>query len=261
MSDVRARRKARPFLAALPLALLLLSRPGTSGSAEELPVEVTITGNKAFDEERIRTSIAAELKRMEEGKVLHVSVDDAAFQLESDYHGNGFPFALVDYTLDETERTVRFQIEEGPRVILGEITFEGNDFFPDTDLEAFFGRGGSSLSQEFLSVITLGSSEKDETEIPFVRDRVEGGVGSVRDLYYVKGFVESRVSDPEITFSADRTRADVAVAIEEGPQHFVRTVTFGGDVRPELEEKLSKLDAGLEGRRRLRSGPPAPEAP
>jgi len=243
------KRITRQVLAWLPSVFFLFCLQTTAGAAEDLPVEVVITGNEAFDEGRIRESISAELKKIEEGRQWQVIVDDAAFQIESDYRKGGFPFVLVDYTLDETEkgRKVVFEIEEGSRVLMGDVTFDGNDFFPDTDLEAFFGRGGSSLSQEFLSVITLSAAGEKTEEIPFVRELIEDGVGSIRDLYYVKGFVESRVSDPEITFSSDRTRADVAVTIEEGPRHFLRKVTFTGDVRPELEEQLSKLDAGLEG--------------
>jgi outer membrane protein insertion porin family len=238
-------------LAVLFIALSVLWPGGTAAVAEELPVTATFEGNEAYDDDRLRESVTAELERVKEGKDWRMSVDDAAFQMESAYHEDGYAFAVVDYDLGEVpgERKVVFRIEEGPRVLLGNLKFIGNEFFPHKDLEVFFGRGGEEgLSEKVLSVVKLGSGKEEAEEIPYVEGMVKDAVGSIEDLYYVNGFTASKVSEPEIAFSSDRARADVTVKIEEGPQHFVRSVTFSGDLRPETEEDLEKLDTGLEGK-------------
>jgi outer membrane protein assembly factor BamA len=145
---MRADRRRLRALAVLSIALSVLWPGGTASGAEELPVTVSFEGNEAYDDDRLRKSVAAELERVKEGKDWRMSVDDAAFQMESAYHDDGYNFAVVDYDFGEVleERKVVFRIEEGPRVLLGEVGFIGNEFFPDKDLEVFFGRGEGKAS-------------------------------------------------------------------------------------------------------------------
>ena len=248
-TDVKGAAGRRRTAALLSASFFLLCLGRAVVVAEPLPVTFSFTGNEIFDEARLREVASTELKRVAEEKLWKAAVDDAAYRIESEYHDDGYAFAFVNYEISESEkgREVAFEVEEGPRVLLGEIDFSGNQFFSDEDLAAFFGLGGGSLSESLLSVVTPGAAKAEGEEIPYVKGRVKEAVGSIGDLYYVKGFVVSEISDPEILFSSDRTRADITVGIEEGPQHFVRRVTFSGDLTPETEEDLAKLDASLEG--------------
>ncbi len=56
-----------------------------------------------------------------------VEVRASADQIEKAYHEAGYHFAKVAGTLsgDASERVVRFEIDEGPRVAVESIVFEG----------------------------------------------------------------------------------------------------------------------------------------
>ncbi len=244
---MRAQVRGNRHFAAVLLGLSLMCPGAVAAAGERLPVSVSFEGNEALEESRLREAIPADLEGIEAGKDLGMAVDDAAYLLESYYRREGYHFAVVGYEISEEKGRVVFEIEEGPRVLLGDLTFEGNDFFADQDLEIFFGRGGKSVSDQVLSVITLGAAKADQEEVPFVESRVESAVGSIGDLYYVNGFVAYEVSDPEVRFSEDRSRADVTVRIVEGPQHFVRAVTFSGDLFPAVEDDLESLRSSLVG--------------
>ena len=124
----------------------------------------------------------------------------------------GLAHAVVNFTL--TEGGVRFDVEEGPRVRLGQVRFHHDDPVPEDELEEFFAFAGSGL---------MGAGT-----VYFREDQVLSALAEIEKHYLELGFHEVEIEDPEITWSEDRSVADVRVSIRSGRLYRVEAVTVTG---------------------------------
>ena len=213
---------------ALVLALFLLPLLYGKGSAGD--DGILFEGNESLTEQDLRDAASEELSDFRSQGGRKADIDDAAWRMENLYRKKGYAFAEVRYTYEKTEAApeVSFIFEEGPRVLLGDVTLTGNEAVKTEDLEAFFdtGKGG---------------------DVSFVRKDFEEAAGSLRAYYYGKGFIKAEVDPPRIVFTETRDRADVALTVREAPRHFIRKVVFTGDLHSELGEDLRRLAGELEG--------------
>jgi hypothetical protein len=85
--------------------------------------QVELVGRKALSEAVVRERLAFADSRVVDEFEVRASAD----QITKAYQEQGYAFAHVNGTLggDANTRTVRFEIEEGPRVAVESITFEG----------------------------------------------------------------------------------------------------------------------------------------
>lgn len=223
------------------------------GSAEEVastrPHQIVFRGNVALSERELRKEAVDELKDFERLGYRPADADDAAFQMEIAYRRAGFPFASVDYRIERLGEAVvlTFIVSEGSRVRVRRIEFHGNSAFSDTDLLPFFEEPQAGVF--------------GKTELLYVASQVDAAVSSIRDLYYERGYLDTAIRKPEVTFSEDRKWVTISVHIEEGTRYVIHEVVFGGDVLPGAKSHLDQLGSELTGRSyfprrklRLRSG-------
>lgn len=134
---------------------------------------------------------------------------------------------------------VRFDVVEGPRTEVGEVTFDGVAGVPVALLrEAVGSRPGH----------------------PFYRPQVDADREAVLVTYLDRGF-QSATVEVAVTFSEDRGRADLRFTVREGPQVFVDRVIIVGNRRTSartIERELAvrrgeplALKALFESQRRL----------
>lgn len=196
-----------------------------------------IEGNRALPAARLREAAAEELERFSGSGRRRSDADDAAFRMTLAYREQGYAFAEVGYRIapDAGEPTVVFTVEEGPRVLLADVTIEGSAAFAPERLRAFFPRREGGL---------LGRGDP----VPFVAEDVRVAVGALRDYYRDEGYLDVEVSPPRIEFRNARTRADVVVTVAEGPRHVVREATYAGDIVPEAVEALGRIARDATGR-------------
>ena len=190
-------------------ALLLLFLPGGRGFAGDDGIR--FEGNESIDESSLRDAASEELLDFQRQGYRKADIDDAAWQMEELYRKEGYAFAEVRYTFEKAEAApeVAFFFEEGPRVLLGNVTLTGNEAVGTEELEVFF---------------IAGSGDVSDSKTSFVRRDFEEAAGSLRDFYYGRGFVEAKVEPPLIAFAEDRSRADVTISVREGPLHVIRKV-------------------------------------
>jgi outer membrane protein assembly factor BamA len=176
---------------------------------------VTISGQTA-----VPLSELDALTGIERGQpYVQTIVGAAASAMREAYRRRGFTRAAVQATVTERPREegrdgdrsvdVRFGITEGPRTLVGTISFAGNT----TTTEAAL-RG---------PMITVPGRPYSEADVAADRDRI--------DLDYRNRGFEGIVVNPQVSLLDDGTRADVHFVISEGPQVLVDHVIIVGNRR------------------------------
>jgi len=124
------------------------------------------------------------------------------------YVNQGHRLATVELRLQRPEPgtvDLCFVVERGPRALIDEVAFEGNQAFDDARLRSLLGLG-EVLDQDLL-------------------DR---GVLLVSAHYFDHGYLLHTLSEPAVTLSKDGTKLSLRVDVAEGPQFRVGKVEIAG---------------------------------
>ena len=214
--------------------------PDKVSGTESLPLirsySITIKGNSSIKEKDLLKAATGELQMFEKRGYRKADIDDAAFQMRSAYLQAGYAFALVDYTYEKKGDHVEviFDIQEGPRVIVENIIFQGNRNIPTDKLLSFFGEPAKNWGRKQQTI--------------FVESAVSDGINMIRDHYRGEGFIDVVVKNPDLAFNANRSGVTITIAIEEGPQYIISDVQLKGDLTPELAPELDKIKNELTGK-------------
>ena len=176
---------------------------------------VEFVGRDALTEVALR----ARMVFADDRTVDDVEVRASAEQIEKGYREAGYHFAKVAGTLggDASERVVRFEIDEGPRVVVESIVFEGDATLSGKQL-------AEQMQTRPAGLIPFGIFKG-----LFVEERLEEDMRLLRQYYRTQGFPSAEVGPPRLTFSDDRTRARIVVPVVEGTRRMVSAVTVTGN--------------------------------
>jgi outer membrane protein insertion porin family len=207
--------EVEPFEGGVDLVFVFIEKPTIRG--------VEFFGNLGVDDAKVEEAITISPGAMADT----VLIQDNAVILTSVYEGEGYPLANIIPVVRRIGRghtLLTYLIEEGPRVKVQEISFQGNVNVESGDL-----RGAMKTSEWWLlSPITSGGR--------YEKQKVEEDLRSIRDVYYDKGFLEVVVSAPTIKFSEDREWMNIAIGIAEGSQYRISSTGFTGNELFEEEE-------------------------
>lgn len=151
------------------------------------------------------------------------------------YSGEGYPDAEITYTVDVDEEglaTVKYHVEEGKKVLIEDIRFEGVKAFSKRKL-----RGVMTTRRKWMfSWITGAGILKPE--------EVKTDVERLTAFYYDEGYIQVRVDEPEVTREGDELI--VTVRIEEGDKFRIGNIRFEGEVLMDQDAlvKASSLESG-----------------
>jgi len=204
------------------------------------PYEIIFKGNAAISEAALRQDVAGELEAFNSEGQRPADIDDAAFQMQIAYRKEGYAFAAVDYQIETKQdfTTVTFLISEGPRVIVRNIVFAGNQALDDNSLKVYF----EKLRKGLLVNGLLGQGE-----LVFIRSEVETAIDEIRQRYLTQGYLDAVVEAPSLQFSDDRSRVDITIPISEGVHYTVERVEVQGDVLAGVQPELNKIRQELIG--------------
>jgi outer membrane protein insertion porin family len=137
------------------------------------------------------------------------------------YVSKGFYLATVDYQVrpvNESEVDVWLIVDEQSKVEIRRISFVGNHRISESELRGVMGtqEGG------FFSFMTDSGTYQEEA---FERD-----LALITAYYYDHGFINVKVSAPQITLSKDKRYMYIAVPIDEGPVFDIGKIDFKGDL-------------------------------
>lgn len=190
--------------------------------------EVVFTGNHEIDAEKLGTIISAKVVDFYRPQVLAPAIKKIkqAYVMEGYYATEVVPQIDVN---DRNEVTLTLKIEEGERVFVTNIRFEGNTVFSEKELKKVL----FSKEKWFLSFITERGAYKEDM---LLADR-----DVITDQYYNRGYIQVKVKKPITTLLDDKESMEVVFEIEEGKQFRIGDVDVQGDLLGSKEEMLSNL--------------------
>ncbi len=237
--DVRALYSTRWFFsiepryrrsdAGLVLVFRVIERP--------IVEKVEFRGN-----ERIKTSYLEKLTGLKPGSPFEVSLNrEATKRIEEQYKSKGFPYTKV--TLEKgnhrEDRQVIFVIDEGPKVIVGSVRFDGNDSFSAGVLKQKL-----TLKPALLGLAFLGKYKPEQ---------LPDDVAALKQYYHSLGYfdvdIEKEVAideSPWNPLSYKSAHAIITYRIKEGPRFKIRDLVIEGNKIFTSEELANEL--------KLRSG-------
>jgi outer membrane protein insertion porin family len=168
-----------------------------------------------------------------EGSVDETLLEDWERAIENHLHEQGYLDAAVERTnspLGEPELTITFAVKRGPRFVVGDIVFEGNEDKTDADL---------------LAELRLKTGES------FVRDLLNAGINRAINSYRERGFTTVRIDAVPDPIPSERPsnptrRVQIRVTVVEGPRLTVRSLAFNGN-KVATEQQLRDLMTITEG--------------
>ncbi|MEX2286946.1 MAG: BamA/TamA family outer membrane protein [Planctomycetaceae bacterium] len=157
---------------------------------------------------------------------------EAARKLEDFYHEKGYAFATVELEKggSMSDREVIFKINEGPKVRVTNVKFDGNDSYSDPILK--------TKIHTKTAILWYFGGKYDPTSR-------EEDMAAIREYYHNLGHFDVKVVD-RVGFSKDRSRVYIDYDIEEGKRYKVGKIELAGNqvfTEPELTKDL-KLTSG-----------------
>ena len=197
-------------------------RQGPAGAVvvftvRELPIlkSVTYRGCRKVHRDQL-----ANVTGLKPGSPYSVTLNrDAARRIEEHYREKGHLHATVTLQRGGSpdERDAVFVIQEGPKVRLGNVRLEGNEYFSDgklmTQLE---GKGGL-----FWTAVHTFIGQFDPQLIP--NDKA-----ALLDYYRGLGFFDITITH-RVEYNDSKSRANVIYTIDEGPRYRVASISYEGN--------------------------------
>ncbi len=148
------------------------------------------------------------------------------------YVDEGFFLATVQLkveTLPGNQVHVIFAIEERAEIKVRQVEILGNKGVPDEDIKNVMRTKEGSA---------LGFLGKDGN---FKREQIDYDVQIIQYLYLTKGYIQAKVSEPEVSLSRDMRHVRVSIRVHEGPKFTVGKVGIKGDSVVPVAKLLPKL--------------------
>ena len=198
-------------------------------SVKEKPYirEVKIQGNSQLSREKIETALGISPRAILDRD----KVAEGAERVKKLYGEQGYLNAGVDYSISLVENNqaiVNLSIEEGERLLVQKISFEGNRAFPDSELKGLM----ATKEKWFLSFLTNRGV--------LDRDILTNDLAILSSYFYDHGYINHRLDDPIIL--KQRDGIEIVIRVEEGEQYRVGKVEIGGELIEEAEILLKKME-------------------
>jgi outer membrane protein insertion porin family len=177
--------------------------------------KITIKGNEEFEDEDIKQVISTR-----PGSILNINkIRGDIEQIENLYKEKGYHRIVVTYDAQEegeNEVDIDFVVEEGEKVFIKSISFEGNKAYDDDDLADLM----KTKKKGFFSFFTSAGDLDQEV--------LDQDVAAIAAYYHNNGYIEAKVSEPKLTYEGEEIA--IMIKIDEGPQFDVGEVDIEGDL-------------------------------
>jgi outer membrane protein insertion porin family len=161
------------------------------------------------------------------------AIQDSINKIQHMYRDKGFYNVRITYNLvpvTDTEDNLVLHIDEGGKLAIKHIKFEGNEHFKAKELRGVM----ETKEKSWLFVMNwLTDSGK------LSKDKLDRDVEKLSSFYYNHGFIKAKVGDPKIDIKGKYI--DITIPIQEGPQYKVGKIDIQGDLIEAKEKILEKL--------------------
>ncbi len=167
-------------------------------------------------------------------------------EIEAAYRVEGYHAVKVvpQLTTDErNESLLTFKIDEGEKILIDEIAFEGNKVVDRDDLSDAM----VTKKRWIWSWMTGRGTYKS--------DQIQYDLEMIKALYYNLGYMDVRVKQPQISLVKNDKYMKLLIEIDEGPQYRAGRVRIAGDLlksRKELQSLVTVKEGKVFSRAALR---------
>lgn len=185
---------------------------------EELPrvEKVEISGNDEFSNDDLKEYI-----NVVNGEVISdQKLKDIEYNLEKHYADEGY--GLADVKVDKlvssgNEARIRVKINEGEKLSVNKITFEGNKNISTDDLKSALEETTEDVWWKFWQ----GST--------FDKQKFEADKKLIENLYREKGYRDAVVLTDKLEILPSKTDVNIKVTVDEGKKYYVNDIKFEGN--------------------------------
>ncbi|HBT89687.1 outer membrane protein assembly factor BamA [Desulfobacter sp.] len=187
---------------------------------------IRFENNHVYEEKELFEVIGTSTGSILNAYKLNTDVD----KLKRLYYEKNYYNCRISYDvkpLKNHQADIIFNIDEGEKVKITKIEFEGNKYFDDDDIKDEM----KIKEKGFWSFIT-SSGELNETEL-------DNDVLRIESFYNNNGFINVKVSDPVVNMGTEEIT--IQFKIDEGEQYKNGVVHVTGDILTTEEELLALL--------------------
>ena len=165
---------------------------------------------------KVKQKVFDAMTQLKPGSPFDVSSNrECTRRMEEYYHEKGFAFATVELEKgnDRDDREVVFLINEGPKVHVASVKFDGNKEFYDGILK--------TKTRTKTRLLWVFGGKYDPTTI---KDDVEG----VKQYYHSLGYFDVDIQH-RLKFSEDKSKVEIHYDIDEGIRYKIRNIELAGN--------------------------------
>ena len=192
---------------------------------------LSFSGNQVFKDDKLRENLS-----ISTGSILNIfTIKSNIDQLQLMYKEKNYHNVKIDYTVNERDNNqadIEFTIEEGHKVKIKTIAFQGNKTFSDKELKKIL----STSEKGWFSWIT-SSGELNREDLNQDTARLMG-------YYNINGFINAKVADPVVEF--EDKWIYITFKIEEGERYKVGTIDIEGDMIVSKRRLMPALKISME---------------
>lgn len=221
--DVRA--EIEPFEGGIKLIYVVKEKPTI--------VKIDLQGNEEFDDSKLKEKLTITTGAIADA----VLIQDNANKLRMFYEEEGYWLSRIVPVIKKIgpdEVSLTYQIQEGPKIKIKRINFEGNKAMSAGKIK----KAMETKEWWLFSFITSSGY--------YQNDRMDADIERIRNLYFDHGYIQVAVGEPEIRFTNDGKGMIITIPISEGDQYTVSSVEVtGNEVFDDTEiKKLITLTPG-----------------
>jgi len=195
--------------------------------------EIVIKGNRKIKKERILEVM--DLKPFSVAS--EAAIQENVNKIINLYREKGFYQARVTPEVEpisKTEVNLVMKVDEGPKLLVKEITFEGNHHFKAKELRSVM----ETKEKGFFIISWITGSGR------LNKDTMERDLEKLAAFYYNNGYIKAKIEEPRVNIKGEWIY--ITVPIIEGPQYQTGNIDFEGDLLESKEELLKKLEIAKE---------------
>jgi outer membrane protein insertion porin family len=188
--------------------------------------EVKFLGNSKLAKDKLETAFGISPRTILDRDKVSEGID----KVKKLYSEQGYLNAKIDSHVSEAENNqaiVAVDIDEGTRLLVKKISFQGNKAFPEKELKGLMG----TKEEWFLSFFTNRGV--------LDHDALSNDMAILASHYYDNGYINHKISEPVIV--RGREGIEIIFRIEEGEQYKVGKVEIGGDMVDDPKLLLKKM--------------------
>ncbi len=158
---------------------------------------------------------------------------------EKNYHNCSVTYEIV--TVENSQADIIFSFKEGMKIKVEQITFKGNNHFSDKTVK-------KSMETKEKGLFSFFTSSGDLNEI-----EVKNDVIRIESLYKNSGFIDTKVSDPDIKIGEEFI--SIHFNIKEGDQYRIKSIDITGDLilsKKEIFQSILSKENALYNRENIR---------